>query len=154
MSENFKHSAPPKGLIGPRIHRASQLLRNRFNAVVNSEGLFSGQHHIIILLKHSNGLTLSEVAKELGVTPATASVSVKRMEKAGFIKKLPDENDARTVRLYLTDKGEAVTENIKEKMDAQESRITNGLTAEERATLSALLDRVIENMEMEENADV
>jgi len=153
MSEKFNPPAPPDGLVGPRIHRASRLLRNRFNEVVNSEGLFSGQHHIIILLKHNDGLTLSEVAKATNVTPATASVSVKRMEKAGFIEKRSDEADARTVRIYLTEKGKSVTDNIKEKMDAQENMLTEGLSKEETLALSCMLDKIIDNMERSEQSD-
>lgn len=137
---------PPQGMVGPRITTAAKLLRSRFNEVANEEGLFSGQHHIIITLKHNGGLTLSQLAGRLGITPATASVSIKRMEKAGFIEKIPDESDARTIRLYLTDKGNAVTENIKNKMDLQESDITSPLTEEEKLLLSDLLDRIIDNM--------
>ncbi len=137
---------PERGVIGPRVNMASKLLRNRFNKVAGEEGLFSGQHHIIITLRHEEGITLSRLAEILGITPATASVSVKRMEKAGFIEKKPDENDARTIRLYLTEKGEAATENIKKKMAFQESDITSELCDEEKLLLSDMLDKIIDNM--------
>lgn len=139
----------PRGMIGPRISRASKNLRCRFNKVVNDEGLFSGQHHIILLLKHFEGLTISQVAEYLKITPATASVSIKRMEKAGFVEKRFDEKDARITRLYLSEKGKAATEHIRVRMDAQEALMTRGLSEEEIMLLSDLLDRVLENVEKE-----
>ena len=148
-----EHRRPERGVIGPRLNAAGRLLKKRFNEVACEEGLFSGQHHIIITLKCNPGMTLSELAKSLNITAATVSVSVKRMEKSGFIEKRPDEKDARTKRLYLTEKGSAVTQNIRDKMDLQESALVKGLSGEEILKLSDLLDRVIENMAKEECPD-
>ena len=152
MSINHcEKQAPPDGMIGPRLSAAGRMLRNRFNAVAGSEGLFSGQHHILINLKKNGGMTVSQLAERLDITAATASVSVKRMEKSGFVEKRPDAQDARITRLYLTEKGIAATENIREKMEAQESIITDGFTHEEVMTLSALLDRVFLNLTREDD---
>jgi DNA-binding MarR family transcriptional regulator len=143
---NKKNNPPPSGMIGPRVNRIARVLRHRFNEVANEVGLFSGQQHIILLLKENEGITVSQVAEYLGITPATASVSVKRMEKAGFVYKCADEKDARITKLYLTEKGKSVPERIKEKMDAQEKFVTEGFTEEEISQLSDLLDRVINNL--------
>lgn len=152
MSIKCKHPEPPaRGMIGPRITRVSKVLRCRFNQAASEEGLFSGQQHIILLLKHNEGLTVSQIAKATGVATATTSVSVKRMEKAGFITRKADENDARITKLYLTEKGKAAPDNIKAKMDSQEQFITNGLTDEEVLLLSDLLDKVISNLKEQED---
>lgn len=136
----------PKGMVGPRADHLSRLLRLKFNEAANAEGLFSGQHHIILLLKEESGLTISQLSERLGVAPATVSVSVKRMEKAGFVIRKPDEKDARIVRLYLTAKGNEIPERIREKMDAQESTITKGFTEEEKLQFCNYLDLAIKNL--------
>lgn len=141
---------PPKGMIGPRITRVSKMLRCRFNEAANEVGLFSGQQHIILLLKLNRGLTVGQVAERIGVAPATVSVSIKRMEKAGFVEKKADEKDARITKLYLTEKGEDAPDHIKEKMDIQEKYITNGMTPEEIVLFSDLLDRAINNLKEQE----
>lgn len=137
---------PPKGMIGPRATRLSKMLRCRFNEAANEEGLFSGQQEIILLLKNNGGLTVGQVAESIGVSPATVSVSIKRMEKTGFVEKKADENDARITKLFLTEKGETAPERIREKMDFQEKYITNGMTCEEIQLFSDLLDRAINNL--------
>ena len=90
---------PPEGIIGPRVNYLSRLVRRRFNEVIAEEGLFSGQQDILFAIVDNEGVTSSELSSMAGVSAATISVSVKRMEKAGFIIKKADENDARISRL-------------------------------------------------------
>jgi DNA-binding MarR family transcriptional regulator len=140
----------PKGMIGPRVNHASKILKRRFNEVVNEEGLFWGQQDIIILLKHNSGSTVGQLAEMLDVSAATVSVSVKRMEKSGFVERRADENDARITKLYLTEKGESIPSHIKEKMDLQELFITKGMNSDEIQQFSDLLDKAINNLQEQE----
>lgn len=154
MSKSRFPSPPPKGMVGPRVNCLSRMIRIKFNEVLNEEGLFSGQHHIIMLLFHNDGLTVSQIASHIGIAPATASVSIKRMEKAGFIQRKTDEKDARTVKIFLTDKGRAIMEHIREKMNEQERRITACLSEDEVGRLSDMLDKIIENIIEQEGENV
>ena len=72
--------------IGPRVMELSKYLRKNFNAAVAEQGLFSGQQDILLLLIRQPGMTLGQLSRALGVASATASVSVKRMEKADLLK--------------------------------------------------------------------
>ena len=93
---NYKRRQPPKEeLIGPRVNFLSRLVRCKFNDIISEEGLYSGQQDILFAVLENEGITSSKLAEITGVSAATMSVSVKRMEKAGFIVKKPDENDAR-----------------------------------------------------------
>jgi DNA-binding MarR family transcriptional regulator len=151
MAIRIEHrEPPPKGAIGPRVNHVSRMLRRRFNEVINEEGLFSGQQDIIILLKHNKGLTISQLAESMDVATPTVSVSIKRMEKAGFVEKRVDDKDARITKLYLTEKGEKATEHIKVKMDNQESFITKDMTEDEIMLFSDLLDKAIKNLNEQE----
>lgn len=148
-----KHHSPPRGMIGPRINFASRMLRHMFNEAAKEEGLFAGQQHIILALLENEGITVGEIARQLDVTPATVSVSVKRLEKAGFVKKQSDEANARITKLYLTEKGRAVPDRIKDRMDSQEKYITMGLSDDEKNMFSDMLDKVIDNMKNKEGLD-
>lgn len=142
-----KHNVPPpKGMIGPRIICLSRLIRQKFNEAAAEQGLFSGQQDIIFLLVENEGITLSKLAEKLEVSAATASVSVKRMEKAGFILKKQDKNDARITRLYPTEKAKEAPDKIKIRMDELESTLSKSLTGDEAETLSNLLDKAISNL--------
>lgn len=139
-----KHNVPPqRGMIGPRVMCLSRLMRQKFNGYAAEQGLFSGQQDIIFLLVENEGITLSKLAERLEVSAATASVSVKRMEKSGFIVKKQDKNDARITRLYPTEKAKKAPDNIKKRMDKLEATLSKDLTKEESEQLSDMLDKAI-----------
>ena len=144
---------PPRGNIGARIGFISRKSKNYFNQVVSEEGLFAGQHHIIMMLERVGCATVSQIAEEMRTTSATASVSIKRLEKAGFVEKRSSDSDARITKIYLTDKALAVTQRIKAKMDEAEESLTQGLTQEEKYLLSDLLDKVVNNIISQKECD-
>lgn len=146
MNTDRHHGPPPDGMIGPRIMYLQKLMCQAFNKAAAEEGLFSGQQYIVLAIVANEGMTLSELSKKLDITGASASVSVKRMEKAGFIEKRADENDARIIRLYPTKKAKAAPKNIKEKMDSFESILKKGMSEAEGLELSRLLDLATRNM--------
>lgn len=137
---------PPRGNVGARIGFISRKSKSYFNEVVAEEGLFAGQHHIIMMLEREGCATVSQIADEMRTTAATVSVSIKRLEKAGFVEKRPDESDGRITKIFLTSKALAVTKRIKQKMDNAEETLTSGLTQEEKYILSDLLDKMIDNI--------
>lgn len=137
---------PPEGMIGPRVNLLSKLIRRTFNEALAEQGLFSGQQDIVFYLVENEGVTLSQLAENLGVSVATASVSVKRMEKSGFIEKKPDRDDARIIRLYPTEKARVAPENVRNHMNSLESVLSKDMTEEEAMLLSSLLERAIQNM--------
>lgn len=141
-----KSGPPPKGMIGPRTVHLSKLIRKHFNHAVAEQGLFSGQQDILFTIVENEGITMGALAEKLRVATATASVSVKRMEKAGFIEKKPDRLDARIIRLYPTEKAKIAPVKIQEQMDSLEDVLAKDMTREEILTLSDLLDKAINNM--------
>ncbi len=144
---NYKRrQPPPEDLISPRVSFLSRLIRCRFNEVVNEEGLYSGQQDIIFALIENEGITSSKLAQITGVSNATMSVSIKRMEKAGFIAKKSDENDARIVHLYPTEKAMSVPDNITKKMNELEAVITKNMDKETALQFAHYLQFAIDNL--------
>ena len=59
-----------------------------------------------IVASRRESLTLSALARELGVTPATASDSVGALESKGLVRKLRSAVDGRALALVLTNEGQ------------------------------------------------
>lgn len=148
-----KKCPPPEGVIGPRIGYLSKLIRKEFNKAAAEQDLFSGQQDILFHINENEGITLRELSNMLGVAPATASVSVKRMEKSGFIIKKADEADGRIIRLYPTEKAKQAPLKIRKKMDEMDLTLKQGMTEKEIAQLSRLLDKAVSNLQKEDNAN-
>jgi DNA-binding MarR family transcriptional regulator len=60
-----------------------------------------------VVASRRESLTLSALARELGVTPATASDSVGALESKGLIQKRRSEVDGRALALMLTTEGQS-----------------------------------------------
>ncbi len=147
MSCKKHRTPPPRGEVCPRVMHLSRLLRQNFNKTAAEEGLFSSQQDIVLKVVENEGITLGALARELGVSSATASVSIKRMEKAGFIIKKPDTRDARIVRLFPTEKAKAAPENIRNRMNELEGVFLADISGDKINELSDLLDKIIHNIE-------
>jgi DNA-binding MarR family transcriptional regulator len=70
------------------------------------ENISRTEMHTLEVIEGSEYVTLTQIADKLSVTKATASVTVKRLVKKGFVKKVKEENDKRISTLKLTQKGE------------------------------------------------
>lgn len=98
-----------------RLHVVLNLIRGLYKAIDNDWrkqageiGLTPCQQHLLWILHFKNGSTLTELS-EIGVWHVSTVMSmVERMEKNGLVTKEVDANDARTKRIYITDKGERV----------------------------------------------
>ncbi len=70
------------------------------------ENISRTEMHTLEAIEESEYVTLTQIADKLCVTKATASVTVKRLVKKGFVKKVKEENDRRISTLKLTLRGE------------------------------------------------
>ena len=73
------------------------------------------------------------------------SVSLKRLEKQGFIEKRNDENDMRISHIYINEKGRTALKNIHEKLFDNHKKMLSGFSEEEAKQLRTYLDRIIFN---------
>ncbi|RLD03232.1 MAG: hypothetical protein DRI56_12810 [Chloroflexota bacterium] len=89
------------------------------------------------------GCGVQEVAQELGLATPSVSVSVRKLEGAGFVTREPDPQDGRAVRLFLSPEGEDLYQRTHSFRCQKFERLLMELTPEERNTLLDLLERAI-----------
>jgi MarR family transcriptional regulator, organic hydroperoxide resistance regulator len=131
----------------PLFTRASKLMRGAADTGMSRHGVRVGQNLVIDALAADDGLTPGELAQRLQVTTPTIVKMATRMEAAGLLTRRRDEQDARLVRLYLTDRARSVHGLIEEELDRLEKQATSDLTPEERRHLEGALVKVIRNLE-------
>lgn len=88
--------------------------------------------------------TLGSVAQDLEIDLSTASRNLTRLEKQGYVSKVRDESDARTVILRLTTKGNRALSTLscdeRDAFAAVYDRISPGKRAEVTASLAVLAE--------------
>lgn len=115
-------------------------------ARLEETGLGGGQVPVLMELRHWGELSQRELADKVRVTPATMSGMLKRMERAGFICRAADENDARISRVRLTEAGKAQCEYAHQVFDEVAHELLAGLGAEDIDALHRLLKNVVDQV--------
>ncbi len=69
------------------------------------ENISRTEMHALEAIGEGSGAALTQMAEQLGITKATASVTVKRLVKKGFVDKIKGKHDRRMSTLVLTQKG-------------------------------------------------
>src|SRR5215218_6575230 len=88
--------------IGVMISDVARLLRTTFDRRVRKLGLTRAQWLVLTRLHRRPGASQTELADMLEIDRASAGRMIDRMEKAGWVQRLPDGGDRRINRLYLT----------------------------------------------------
>jgi len=91
-------------------------------------------------------LTPGELAQRIGVETPTVTRAAQRMEATGLVRRIPDPDDARLVRVYLTERGREVQTLLPALLHTATEEVLAGLTQEERTGLVRLLKRVQKNL--------
>ena len=77
---------------------------------------------------------------------STASRTLKHLEDQGLVQRLPVERDARLKRLVLTDKAQAIHQQIQRGIRDTEEQLTAGMTAQEVEQFLALAAKLRANL--------
>lgn len=94
-------------------------------------------------------VTSSLVAKRFNVSKATASQTLHRLEKKGYLKMKPLKEDKRVMQLVLTEKGKRRHQDCSQCFVDITNTIEKDFSKEERETLTFLLKKIIQNITTE-----
>ncbi|KAF2957752.1 hypothetical protein AS159_04885 [Thermotoga sp. Ku-13t] len=114
---------------------------------LEKHGIHPGQPPMLMIVANHEGITQNRIAEELNVKPATVAIMLRRMERAGLIRREQDEKDRRLQRVYLTEKGKLYCDFLKQHSQSMETVITKGFTDPEKKQLESFLSRIITNLE-------
>lgn len=109
-----------------------------------------GQPMILFLLKDKGREGRIAAQKGLSdamhVSPATVAVSLKSLEREGYVEKLADETDQRRKAVRLTPKGEAAIQRCVQVFEAVDQSMFEGFRPEETRQACGYLMRILHNL--------
>jgi DNA-binding MarR family transcriptional regulator len=134
-----------KSIGWPLIH-AARLHRARLSQKLSAHGVFAGQEQVLQALTTNTTLTISELAETLRVRAPTVSKMVTRLTMQGLTERHGGGNDARIVRVRLTEEGNQKAGAVAEVWDEVEAELLRGLNSKEQKRLRKMLRKVARNL--------
>jgi DNA-binding MarR family transcriptional regulator len=106
---------------------------------LDAEGELSAAQLSTLKMLLGDGVRVGEIARNLGVRVPSATEQIIKLEKAGLVRRDPDPDDSRAVRVVLTAEGHAAVDSANERRNAVMAKILVTLSDNERQALAAAL---------------
>lgn len=146
MGVRFKDGSPEQ-----LFHVLERKHRTAVDNLLMKNGLFNvGQPVILSILSQQEDGTIEsqkELAKRLRVSPATVTVSLKSMERDGYVKKLSNSEDLRCKPIAITKKGMEAAKLIDRVFETLDHGMYRGFDPEELNKISDFYRRMIDNLD-------
>ncbi|MBL0729874.1 MarR family winged helix-turn-helix transcriptional regulator [Piscinibacter sp. HJYY11] len=128
----------------PRLfHLVAQARQNLFRSAdrVFSTGLEVSGTQVVALfaIQSEEGCQLKDLTAQLQLKNSAITGLVSRMEENGLIERRPCEQDGRSSRLYLSDKGREVVAQAQPLLARVNAQLTKGFTNDELAVVARFL---------------
>ncbi|MFA7601620.1 MAG: MarR family transcriptional regulator [Novosphingobium sp.] len=139
--------------IGAMLAQVSRLLRRSFDARARGIGVTRPQWQVLSLLSFHAGINQGGLAELLEVEPITLGRMIDRLQDAQLVERRADPADRRAWRLFLTDTGQTLLDQLRPFAHETYEIALEGVTEEERAALMATLGRMRGNLSRRQSLD-
>lgn len=141
---------------GYLISRIKQVGTRIFDRMLAQSGIdsFNGaQGRILYVLWQQDGITISSLSAKTSLANTTLTAMLDRMEMLGLIVRKPDPADRRSRLIALTEKARSLQGDYANISQQMNERYYAGFTDEEIVVFEGYLQRVLSNLEREEQKD-
>ena len=98
---------------------------------LKESGFTNQQIMVIKLIAHNGQVTISQLCDEMFLAKGTVSGIVKRLEEAGYVKKIKNEEDKRNTYVTFSDKGMQFAKKFRNDINKSFDEIFRNFTEEE-----------------------
>ncbi len=133
-------------LSGRIVNNLVQLVRVSHSIIVHGDA--SGPkispldpHYGILWLLQKEGLPMSELGKRLHRSKPNMTAIVNKLIDEGKVKRLPDKDDRRVVRIMMTEKGREFLKDAKQAVRENMRKSLSGIDKAELEALAEALER-------------
>jgi DNA-binding MarR family transcriptional regulator len=126
------------------LHRATRAAVGRANARLARAGVSVAQLATLSHLGEHPGCTMTDIASLLDLNKSAASGMLRRLERAGLVRREPSPDDARASLFHVTAEGQEARRRAGPTFRAFMSELTGGLRERELDTVLGFLNNVVE----------
>ncbi len=130
------------------VKRLDLSLDAHLNRVMGGQDLSGGQAAVLcyLLRHHPEGSCIRDLCLELGVSHATLSLMIKKLQEKGYLSVQADAADRRKRKLTATEKLLREAGGFLKRSDQAESQICKALDSRERQELYRLQKKMLQGI--------
>ncbi len=135
------------------ISQIKQIQGRIFGKLLTASGIdeFNGaQGRILYILWLEDNLPIVELARRTGLAKTTLTSMLDRMEQQGHLIRCYDKKDRRQIRIQLTESARKLEKKYQEVSSEMNRIFYKGFSEEEIKSFEMNLERIIKNLETEE----
>ncbi|MFI6321897.1 MarR family winged helix-turn-helix transcriptional regulator [Nonomuraea sp. NPDC050556] len=144
---NHADGLPRYESLGYQVNHVARLFAQALAAGIGPHGVVPGQFAQLLALFEQDGLSQRELCDRVRIEQATMANTLKRMERDGLVRCLPDAHDRRRIRVFLTDRARAIQDDLVNAARAVNDAATKGFTDAEVAIYLRMTARIIDNLQ-------
>jgi DNA-binding MarR family transcriptional regulator len=133
--------------LGYLVNRAARSMAHQLVQELRPAGIGIGQWAVLLFLWARDGMSQAELSRVVAIEPPTMVRTVDRMVRDGLVTRVPDPADGRLARIYLTERGRSLRDELIPKAIAVNAATLGRLTPAEGRTLQRLLSKLVSQPE-------
>jgi DNA-binding MarR family transcriptional regulator len=113
-----------------QLVESSRLLRNYIDCRAKGRGTTRAQWIVLFRLREQEGLSQVDLAEVLELQPISLVRLLDRLVDRGLLERRPDPRDRRTNRLFLTEAGRRLVDDLDSLRDSIAADVLQGVSAD------------------------
>lgn len=140
MQQSLDHRIMDRFIQTGKGHRSA--LERR----LQETGVYRGQHRLLMCISKHPDLSQKELAELEDVSTAAIAVSLKKLEKGGYVERVVDAKDNRSNNIRITEKGQNVVRQSIHIFQDVEKQTFADFSEEEKLQFLGFLERACKNI--------
>ncbi len=141
------------GFLIAKIHQVSGRIFAKILKKAGISEINPAQGRILFALWKKDEIPITELARKTLLSKSTLTSMLDRLEKAGFIIRVPSKKDRRIILIARTEKDKRLESKYVQVSDEMTNLFYNGFTSEEIDTFEEYLKRILANLTKKESRE-
>ncbi|MFF2410418.1 MarR family winged helix-turn-helix transcriptional regulator [Streptomyces sp. NPDC058092] len=141
------NSSDADGVLAEQLLRVTRRLQRIQSRQLEPIGITPAQFRLLRTVAHYDGPPrMADLAQRLDVVPRAVTSLVDGLEASGRVRRAPDPDSRRVVRIEITEEGLTTLRSLRDARRAAAEEILAPLTADQREVLGGLLSALVNGM--------
>jgi DNA-binding MarR family transcriptional regulator len=130
--------------LGYLVNRVARSMAGQLAERMRAAGIGIGQWAVLLFLFARDGMSQAELSRDVAIEPPTMVRTIDRLVRDGLVTRVPDPADGRVSRIYLTDRGRSLRDELVPMAVAVNEATLTRLTDGEGRALRRILTKLVE----------